>query len=120
MPRMKKIAPYLITLEYGSPETLLAFARGSFGAAVVPSTAHIDRQSLRLAAITFRGHPLTTEIAVLWSGTRRLPRYAEAFSTMLAAHMRAMVSPFEEKNAASAQHQSTKTDLTTAQKAIRR
>jgi hypothetical protein len=28
----------------------------------------------------FRGRPLTAEIALLWGSTRRLPRYAEAFS----------------------------------------
>ena len=54
---------------------------------------------LRLAAITFRGAPLTTEIAVLWRGMR-LPRYAEPFSAMLAAHMRMVVARAETEDRA--------------------
>jgi hypothetical protein len=56
------------------------------------------RRSLQLSALTFRGNPLTTEIAVLWRGTRRLPRYAEAFSAMFAEHMRTVVGRFEEED----------------------
>ena len=100
--RLERVFPNVF-MESSSPETLLALARGSLGAAVVPSTAHIDRRSLRLAAVTFRGRPLTTEIAVLWSGTRRLPRYAEAFSTILAAHMQRVTPQFEEQDGEGAQ-----------------
>ena len=95
--RLERVFPNVF-MESSSPETLLALARGSLGAAVVPSTARIDRRSLRLAAVTFRGRPLTTEVAVLWSGTRRLPRYAEAFSTILAAHMQRVTPQFEEQD----------------------
>jgi LysR family transcriptional regulator, nitrogen assimilation regulatory protein len=92
--RLERVFPKVF-MESSAPETLLALARGGLGAAVVPSTAHIDRRSLRLAAVTFRGRPLTTEIAVLWSTTRRLPRYAEAFSTILATHLHRANPQFE-------------------------
>ena len=95
--RLERVFPKVF-MESSAPETLLALARGCLGAAVVPSTAHIDRRSLRLAAVTFRGRPLTTEIAVLWSTTRRLPRYVEAFSTILAAHLQRVTPHFEEQD----------------------
>ncbi len=91
--RLERVIPNLF-LESTAPETLLALARKGHGAAVVPMTARVDRRSLRLATLTFRGKPLSIEIAVLWSSGRRLPRYAEAFSAALAAHMRVAVSQF--------------------------
>jgi len=39
----------------------------------------------------FRRKLLAAELAVLWNRERRLPRYAEAFSAALAAHMRALM-----------------------------
>lgn len=91
--RLERVVPNVF-MESTAPETLLALARESHGAAVVPSTARLNRRSLRVAAVMFRGRPLTSDIAVLWSGTRRLPRYAEAFSTMLAAHMRSVIPQY--------------------------
>ena len=91
--RLERMAPNIF-MESSAPETLLALARESHGAAIVPCSAQIDRRSLRLAPIVFRGRPLTSDIALLWGGTRRLPRYAEAFSAMLAAHMRAVFPQF--------------------------
>ena len=88
--RLERVVPNVF-MESTAPETLLALAREGHGAAVVPSTARLDRRSLRVAAVMFRGRPLTSDIAVLWSGARRLPRYAEAFSTILAAHLRRMI-----------------------------
>jgi LysR family cyn operon transcriptional activator len=89
--RLERIVPNIF-MESAAPETLLALARERHGAGIVPSTAQIDRRSLRVSPLIFRGSQLIVDIALLWSGTRRLPRYAEAFSAMLAAHMRA-VSP---------------------------
>jgi LysR family cyn operon transcriptional activator len=83
-----------VFMESAAPETLLALARESHGVAIVPSTAQIDRRSLRVSPLIFRGSQLTVDNALLWSGTRRLPRYAEAFSAMLAAHMRAVIPEF--------------------------
>jgi DNA-binding transcriptional LysR family regulator len=96
--RLDRVVPKVF-MESSAPETLLALARQGHGAAVIPATASIDRRSLHLAAITFRGAPLTTEIAVLWRGTR-LPRYAEPFSAMLAAHMRMVVARVEAEDRA--------------------
>jgi LysR family cyn operon transcriptional activator len=83
-----------VFMESAAPETLLALAREGHGAGIVPSTAQIDRRSLRVSPLIFRGNQLTVDITLLWSGTRRLPRYAEAFSAMLAAHMRAVIPEF--------------------------
>jgi len=89
--RLERVVPNVF-LESTAPETLLALAREGHGAAIVPMTARVDRRSLRLATVTFRGSPLSIETAMVWSGGRRLPRYAEAFSAMLAEHMRAAMS----------------------------
>ena len=95
--RLDRMAPNVF-MESSSPETLLALARESHGAAIVPSSAPIDRRSLRLAPLVFRDRPLTAEIALLWGGTRRLPRYAEEFSAMLATHMRVVFQQFGAEN----------------------
>jgi LysR family cyn operon transcriptional activator len=92
--RLERIVPNVF-MESSAPETLLALARESHGVAIVPSTAQIGRRSLRVSPLIFRGSQLTVDIALLWSGTRRLPRYAEAFGAMLAAHMRAVSPQFE-------------------------
>jgi LysR family cyn operon transcriptional activator len=94
--RLDRVVPNVF-MESSAPETLLALASQGHGAAVIPATALIDRRSLRLTAITFRGTPLTTEIAVLWRGTR-LPRYAGPFSAMLAEHMRTVVGRFDAED----------------------
>jgi LysR family cyn operon transcriptional activator len=95
--RLERMVPSVF-IESAVPETLLALARESHGVAIVPSTAQIDWQSLRMSPLIFRGSQLTVDIALLWSGTRRLPSYAEAFSAMLAAHMRAVIPEFGAGN----------------------
>jgi hypothetical protein len=52
------------------------------------TTGRIDRRSLWLRRLHLHGKPLTVNIAVLWDRKRRLPRYAGAFSAILAASMR--------------------------------
>lgn len=85
-----------VFLESTATETLLALAREGHGAAIIPTTAvRIDSKSLRLVPLMFRRKPLTAELAVLWNRERRLPRYAEAFSATLAAHMRALMPRLE-------------------------
>ena len=91
--RLERMVPNVF-MESAAPETLLALARENHGAGIVPSTAQIDRRSLQVSPLIFRGSQLTVDNALLWSGTRRLPRYAEAFSAMLAAHMRAVIPEF--------------------------
>jgi DNA-binding transcriptional LysR family regulator len=91
--RLERMVPNVF-MESSAPETLSALARESHGVAIVPSTAQIDRR-LRVSPLIFRGSQLKVDIALLWSGTRRLPRYAEAFGAMLAAHMRAVSPQFE-------------------------
>jgi DNA-binding transcriptional LysR family regulator len=81
-------------MESATPETLLALARAGHGVAIVPTTARIDTRSLRLVPISFRRKLLTAEMAVLWDGRYRLPRYAEGFGAVLAAHMRTVMPQF--------------------------
>jgi len=91
--RLERIVPDVF-LESTSTETLLALAREGHGAAIIPTSAvRIEARSLRLAPLMFRRKLLAAELAVLWHRERRLPRYAEAFSAALAAHMRALMPP---------------------------
>lgn len=91
--RLEGVVPDVF-LESSTPETLLALARAGHGWAIVPTTAHVDERSLHLARLSFRGKPLTLELAVLWNRERRLPRYAAAFNTVLAEQMRAAIPQF--------------------------
>jgi hypothetical protein len=43
---------------------------------------------LRIVRITYKGKPLREPLAVVWDKRRVLPRYANDFSELLAAHMR--------------------------------
>jgi DNA-binding transcriptional LysR family regulator len=88
--RLEGMTPQIF-LESSACDTLLSLARAGYGVAVIPASAHIDREALRVAALAFRGSPLASEAAVVWHRERRLPRYAEAFSTTLATHARAVI-----------------------------
>jgi DNA-binding transcriptional LysR family regulator len=91
--RLEGVVPEVF-LESATPETLLALARAGHGWAIVPTTARLDHRSLQVARLSFRGKPLTLELAVLWNRERRLPRYATAFNTALAEQMRMAIPQF--------------------------
>lgn len=74
--------------ESRTPHTLLAMAEGGHGMAIVPSVVRIDRYRLRTARLAHKGKPLREPLALFWDKRRPLPRYAEAFCTMLAEHVR--------------------------------
>jgi DNA-binding transcriptional LysR family regulator len=74
--------------ESRAPHTLLAMAERGHGLAVVPSAVRIDRYRLRIASVYRKGKPLREPLALFWDKQRPLPRYAEAFCTMLAEHVR--------------------------------
>jgi LysR family nitrogen assimilation transcriptional regulator len=77
-----------IRLESRTPHTLLALAEAGHGVAIIPSQLRTNRYLLRIVRLTYRGRPLREPLAILWDKRRRLPRYASAFTEMLAQHMR--------------------------------
>jgi DNA-binding transcriptional LysR family regulator len=77
-----------ILIESRAPHTLLAFAEGRHGVAVIPSGLRTHRYALRTVRITYKSKPLREPLAVVWDKRRVLPRYASDFSGLLAAHMR--------------------------------
>lgn len=85
--RLERMTPNIF-IESSAPETLLALAREGHGVALVPTSARADRRSLHLKRLHLQGKPLTMEMSVLWNRERRLPRYAEDFSSIFATHMR--------------------------------
>jgi DNA-binding transcriptional LysR family regulator len=85
-----RLAQFEPTISYESrtPHTLLAMAEAGHGVAIIPSTMRTDRHPLRIVAITYRGKPLREPLTLYWDKRRPLPRYAMAFSEMLAQYMR--------------------------------
>jgi len=77
-----------IVFESRTPHTLLAMAEKGHGIAIVPSAVRIDRYSLRVARVTYRGKALREPLAFFWDNRRPLPSYAAAFCTMLADYLR--------------------------------
>jgi DNA-binding transcriptional LysR family regulator len=77
-----------LVFESRTPHTLLAMAEAGHGMAIVPSAVRIGRYRLRTARLTHKGRPLREPLALFWEKQRRLPRYAEAFCSMLADHVR--------------------------------
>lgn len=58
------------------------------GVAIIPSALRTQGYKLKIAGLTYRGKPLREPLAMFWDKRRPLPRYANAFCEMLAAHMR--------------------------------
>jgi DNA-binding transcriptional LysR family regulator len=84
--RVAGIQPRIV-LESRTPHTLLAMAEAGHGVAIVPSALRTDRYRLRIAAVAQHGEPLRERAAIFWNARRPLPRYAEAFCSMLGAYM---------------------------------
>jgi DNA-binding transcriptional LysR family regulator len=77
-----------IVFESRTPHTLLAMAEKGHGVAIVPSAVQINRYSLSVDRVTYRGKSLREPLAIFWDKRRPLPRYAATFCEMLAEHVR--------------------------------
>lgn len=77
-----------IVFESRAPHVLLAMAESGHGIAIIPSALRTDRYKLHIRSITYQGDPVCVRPAIYWDRRRPLPRYAEAFCTMLGAYMR--------------------------------
>lgn len=75
-------------VESRAAHALLALADAGHGIAVVPSILRPDRRALQVMRVTYRLQPLQIALAVLSDRRRTLPRYAEGFADLLAAHIR--------------------------------
>lgn len=85
--RLASLRPSVL-IESRAPSTLLAFAEAGHGVAIIPSGLQTRRYALRIVRITYEGKPLREPLAVVWDQRRALPRYAQDFSELLAAHVR--------------------------------
>ena len=85
--RLAKVTPNIL-LESRAHHTMLALAEAGLGVALISSTVQTHRYRLRTVRITYRRKPITEPLAVVWDKRRTLPRYAQDFCGLLAAHMR--------------------------------
>jgi DNA-binding transcriptional LysR family regulator len=85
--RLAGVRPTVL-VESAAAHALLALAEEGHGIAIIPSILRTDRSPVRIMRVTHRREPLQIALAVLWDKRRTLPRYAEGFSELLAAHMR--------------------------------
>jgi len=85
--RLARLTPNIL-IESRAPHALLALAEAGLGVAIIPSTVRTHRFTLRIVRITYKGKPLRDPQAVVWDKRRALPRYAQDFCELLAAHMR--------------------------------
>jgi DNA-binding transcriptional LysR family regulator len=85
--RLAKLKPNIL-IESRAPSNLLALAEAGHGVAIIPSVVLTHRYTLRIFRITHERKPLREPLAVVWDKRRVLPRYAQDFCELLAAHMR--------------------------------
>jgi DNA-binding transcriptional LysR family regulator len=85
--RLAGVKPSVV-VESRAAHALLALARAGHGVAVVPSILRPDAGTLKVMHVTHQGQPLRIALAALWDKRRTLPRYAERFAHLLAAHIR--------------------------------
>jgi DNA-binding transcriptional LysR family regulator len=78
----------IILIESQAPHTLLALAEAGHGVAILPSVVRIHRYKLRTSRITYERNPLLIPLVIAWDKRRALPRFAQDFCELLAAHMR--------------------------------
>lgn len=77
-----------VFLESTTPHTLVALAEAKHGVAIIPSQFRLRNHDLRVVGLTFNGKPLRERMMLLWDKRRPLPAYADAYSKMLAEHVR--------------------------------
>jgi DNA-binding transcriptional LysR family regulator len=75
-------------LESHAPHALLAMAEAGHGVAIIPSALRIQRYSVRVLRVTYRGKPINEPLAILSDKRRPLTGYAKVFCEMLSNHVR--------------------------------
>ena len=85
--RLAKLSPKIL-IESRPPSNLLALAEAQLGVAIIPSAVTTHRYRLRVTRITHDRKPLREPLSIVWDNRRALPRYAQDFAKLLAAHMR--------------------------------
>jgi DNA-binding transcriptional LysR family regulator len=85
--RLAKLSPKIL-IESRAPSNLLALAEAQLGVAIIPSAVMTHRYDLRVARITHDRKVLREPLSIVWDNRRVLPRYAQDFAKLLAAHMR--------------------------------
>jgi DNA-binding transcriptional LysR family regulator len=85
-----------ILFESRAPSNLLALAEAGYGVAIIPSVVLTHRYTLRVLRITCERKLLREQLGVVWDKRRVLPRYAQDFSQLLAAHMRGLFNKQRE------------------------
>jgi DNA-binding transcriptional LysR family regulator len=77
-----------VLIESRQPSNLLALAEAGHGIAIIPSLLPTHRYALRTVRIAHEGKPLREPLGVVWDKRRELPRYAQDFAELIAAHAR--------------------------------
>lgn len=75
-----------VLIESRQPSNLLALAESGHGIAIVPSLLPTHRYALRTVRLAHEGKPLREPLGVVWDKRRQLPRYAQDFAQLVAAH----------------------------------
>ena len=88
--QLARVQP-VVAHESTAPETLQALARVGHGIAILPTTARLDTENLRVSPLVYREQLLDMDLMVYWSIHRRLPGYAQVFTDVLGEHVRAII-----------------------------
>jgi DNA-binding transcriptional LysR family regulator len=86
--RLAGVTAAAVLVETRAAHALLGLAKAGQGVAIVPSILRPDPQTLNVMSVTHMGKPLRIALAVLWDRRRTLPKHAEGFADLLAAHIR--------------------------------
>ena len=79
-----------ILMESRAHHTKLALAEAGLGIAIISTSVQTHRYHLRTVGLTYKRKPILEPLAVVWDKRRVLPRYAQEFCELLAAHMRGL------------------------------
>jgi DNA-binding transcriptional LysR family regulator len=91
-----------ILMESRAHHTRLALAEAGLGVAIISTTVQTRRYTLRSVRITYKQKPILEPLAVVWDKRRALPRYAQDFCELLAAHMHKLFPPAQQSAAKAA------------------
>lgn len=86
-----------VTFESASLSTLAAFAEAGHGAAIVPATFRRKGEHVRIGTLELRRKPVTMPLAILWDDNKPLPRFAENFPELFAAHVKTLMRDARSK-----------------------